>query len=236
MAARKDDLYDEDFYAWTQDQAAALRRLAAERWNGPLDLERLAEEVEDLGSERRDAVLSLLERLCSTCSSSNTRPSDRPRRGWLITMRNARCCPAPPPRPVRCATPSSSSSPTATTPRGTMRPWSWPSTTSVMRPATCRGLPLHARPAPRPRLAPHQPPRPDRRASMSTALPPRPGPRTATAARAPAHTGPSQAGSAPQVAASSAWAAPSTSTNRREPIRRRRDRAATAGRGPRSGP
>ena len=28
MAARKDDLYDEDFYAWTQDQAAALRRLA----------------------------------------------------------------------------------------------------------------------------------------------------------------------------------------------------------------
>jgi hypothetical protein len=90
MAARKDDLYDEDFYAWTQDQAAALRRLAAEHWNGPLDLERLAEEVEDLGSERRDAVLSLLERLMLHLLKLEYSPSDRPRRGWLISIRNAR--------------------------------------------------------------------------------------------------------------------------------------------------
>ncbi len=39
MATRQEDLYAEDFYAWTQDQAAALRRLAKERWNGPLDLD-----------------------------------------------------------------------------------------------------------------------------------------------------------------------------------------------------
>jgi len=90
MAARKDDLYDEDFYAWTQHQAAALRRLAAEHWNGPLDLERLAEEVEDLGSERRDAVLSLLERLLLHLLKLEYSPGDRPRRGWLITVRNAR--------------------------------------------------------------------------------------------------------------------------------------------------
>ncbi len=52
MATRKAELYDEDFYQWSREQAAALRRLSAERWNGPLDLEHLAEEVEDLGDER----------------------------------------------------------------------------------------------------------------------------------------------------------------------------------------
>jgi hypothetical protein len=60
MATRTAELYDEDFYAWSREQAAALRRLSAERWNGPLDLEHLAEEVEDLGDERRNAVRSQL--------------------------------------------------------------------------------------------------------------------------------------------------------------------------------
>src|SRR5918996_323450 len=46
-----------------RDQAAALRRLADERWNGPLDLLHLAEEVEDLGSEQQWAVESQLERI-----------------------------------------------------------------------------------------------------------------------------------------------------------------------------
>ena len=45
MAAKVAELYDEDHYAWTRDQATALRRLAVERWNGPLDLEHLAEEI-----------------------------------------------------------------------------------------------------------------------------------------------------------------------------------------------
>ena len=49
MATRREELYEEDFYAWTQDQAASLRRLEAERWNGPLDLAHLAEEVEVWG-------------------------------------------------------------------------------------------------------------------------------------------------------------------------------------------
>jgi hypothetical protein len=38
MASRTEQLHREDFYAWTRQQAAALRRLADERWNGPLDL------------------------------------------------------------------------------------------------------------------------------------------------------------------------------------------------------
>src|SRR5919204_4576060 len=49
--------YADDFYAWTQAQAAALRAkdLAA------LDLENLAEEIESLGKRDRRAVESLLE-------------------------------------------------------------------------------------------------------------------------------------------------------------------------------
>ena len=63
MAMDAAELYREDFYAWTREQAAALRKLAAERWNGPLDLEHLAEEIEDVGSDRRDVVVSQLRRL-----------------------------------------------------------------------------------------------------------------------------------------------------------------------------
>ncbi len=60
--------YDEyDFYAWTQDQAARMRELAAEGADIPLDLENLAEAVESMG--RKDAyalgaeTIHLLEQL-----------------------------------------------------------------------------------------------------------------------------------------------------------------------------
>ena len=43
MATRQGQLYKDEFFAWTRDQAQALRRLAEERWNGPLELEHLAE-------------------------------------------------------------------------------------------------------------------------------------------------------------------------------------------------
>ena len=66
MATRQKDLYAEDFYVWTQAQAEALRRLAETRWNGPLDLEHLAEEVEDLGRSTRNAVRSQLQRSSRT--------------------------------------------------------------------------------------------------------------------------------------------------------------------------
>lgn len=56
-------LYDEDFYAWTRAQAEELRRLAATRPNLPLDLELVAEEIEDLGKSERDAVFSLTQRI-----------------------------------------------------------------------------------------------------------------------------------------------------------------------------
>ena len=83
-------LYDEDFYLWTRDQAAALRRLAAERWNGPLDLEHLAEEVEDLGKSQRHAVESLLERVLEHLLKLEHSPAADPRRGWLVSVLHAR--------------------------------------------------------------------------------------------------------------------------------------------------
>jgi Domain of unknown function DUF29 len=53
-------LYERDFYAWTQDQAATLRTWPERLRPSALDIEHLAEEIEDLGSAQRNAVQSLI--------------------------------------------------------------------------------------------------------------------------------------------------------------------------------
>jgi len=90
MATRAQRLYKEDFYAWTRDQAAALRRLADQRWNGPLDLLHLAEKVEDLGSEQQWAVESQLERIVEHLLKLEHSPNRDPRRQWMISVVDAR--------------------------------------------------------------------------------------------------------------------------------------------------
>ena len=90
MATSAERLYKDDFYAWTRDQAAALRRLADERWNGPLDLLHLAEEVEDLGSEQQWAVEGQLERIIEHILKLEHSPSVGPRRQWMIKVVDAR--------------------------------------------------------------------------------------------------------------------------------------------------
>lgn len=90
MASTAAELYEHDYYAWTKAQAEALRRLAAERWNGPLDLDRLAEEVEALGSSQRFAVESQIERIIEQLLKLEYSPSAGPRRQWLISVANAR--------------------------------------------------------------------------------------------------------------------------------------------------
>ncbi|WP_431856376.1 DUF29 domain-containing protein [Azospirillum sp.] len=47
--SRSSAAYDEDFYAWTQDQAREIRRAGAERNNAPIDWENVAEEIECMG-------------------------------------------------------------------------------------------------------------------------------------------------------------------------------------------
>ena len=90
MPSRQGQLYKDDFYAWTRDQAQALRRLAEQRWNGPLDLEHLAEEVEDLGSEQQWAVESQLERVIEHLLKLEYSPTAGPRRQWMISVNGAR--------------------------------------------------------------------------------------------------------------------------------------------------
>jgi hypothetical protein len=54
MPTRTAIRYEDDFYSWSQEQAAALRRAAAVRVNlpDPLDFANLAEEIESLGLEQ----------------------------------------------------------------------------------------------------------------------------------------------------------------------------------------
>lgn len=87
------DLYDEDFVAWTREQAEALR--AAGRSGGrsnAVDWDRVAEEIEDVGkSEYRAAtsyVLQILAHLYKLAWSER----DGPKGGWrgeLIQFRAA---------------------------------------------------------------------------------------------------------------------------------------------------
>ena len=55
-------LYDQDIEGWAEVQVAALRRLATVSgpWSNVIDWENVIEEIEDLGSERRRSVESLL--------------------------------------------------------------------------------------------------------------------------------------------------------------------------------
>lgn len=90
MAIKAAELYEEDFYAWTRDQATALRRMAGDGWNGPLDLEHLAEEIEDVGSERRDAIRSHVRRIIEHLLKLEHSRAMEPRGGWRASVVNAR--------------------------------------------------------------------------------------------------------------------------------------------------
>lgn len=74
--------YETDFYAWTQDQAAALRRAAERRVNLDLDFENLAEEVESLGREQRHAIESALRLILLHLLKLEFSPAADPRGGW----------------------------------------------------------------------------------------------------------------------------------------------------------
>jgi hypothetical protein len=88
--ARAERLYEDDFYAWTQLQAKELRRFARNRPNLPLDLRHIAEEIADLGTERRNAVRSWTARVIEHLLLLEHSPAQEPRRGWIdeiVTLR-----------------------------------------------------------------------------------------------------------------------------------------------------
>lgn len=84
------ELYERDFYAWTRQQARELRRLRRLRPNAPLDLAHLAEEIEDLGNEVRNAVMSQIERLVEHLLKLEYSRLAEPRGGWANSVDSAR--------------------------------------------------------------------------------------------------------------------------------------------------
>jgi hypothetical protein len=73
------ELYEDDFYAWTQEQAAALRAL---RGDNRLDAEHLAEEIEDLGRSDLQAVESYVQQIMAHLLKLDYSGFDLPRRHW----------------------------------------------------------------------------------------------------------------------------------------------------------
>lgn len=82
--------YDDDFFAWTQDQARLLREAAAERVNLPLDFAHLALEIEDMGKSDRRSVQSALARVIEHLLKLEFSPAADPRGGWRKSVREHR--------------------------------------------------------------------------------------------------------------------------------------------------
>jgi Domain of unknown function DUF29 len=80
------DLYDEDFYVWTEQQAALLR----ERRFDALDLANLIEEVEGLGDAKKSAVLNNASVIIEHLLKLQHSPAQEPRNVWRASAREHR--------------------------------------------------------------------------------------------------------------------------------------------------
>lgn len=80
--------YETDFFAWTQSQAAALRREAEAGNPAAIDWLHLAEEVEEMGGDRRREVVSRLRVLSVHLLKWKCCPELRARceRPWRLTL------------------------------------------------------------------------------------------------------------------------------------------------------
>jgi hypothetical protein len=79
------DLYDTDFYAWTQQQAALLR----DRKTPALDYDNLAEEIESLGKNQHRELGSRLDVLVMHLLKWRSQPSEHAG-SWRSTIRTQR--------------------------------------------------------------------------------------------------------------------------------------------------
>ncbi|MEQ9668861.1 DUF29 domain-containing protein [Coleofasciculus sp. G2-EDA-02] len=76
------NLYETDFYAWTQEQASLLRQ---QQWS-QLDLGNLIEEIESLGKQQRQELRNRLTVLIGHLLKWEYQPQRRSR-SWLATIR-----------------------------------------------------------------------------------------------------------------------------------------------------
>src|SRR3954463_9574188 len=76
------ELYDRDFYAWTQDQAALLRAWPEALRPNALDIANLAEEIESLGRSERSSARSLIFQIILQLLKLRAHPDQVHRRHW----------------------------------------------------------------------------------------------------------------------------------------------------------
>jgi hypothetical protein len=80
--------YDDDFYAWTQHQAAVLREMPVT--DNRFDREHVAEEIEDLGKSARNVVRSQVRRIIEHLLKLQYSPAQEPSDGWVESILDAR--------------------------------------------------------------------------------------------------------------------------------------------------
>jgi Domain of unknown function DUF29 len=80
------DLYDEDFYVWTEVQGRLLR----ERRFEALDLANLIEEVEALGRSEKSKVLNDASVIIEHLLKLQYSPAEQPRNVWRASVREHR--------------------------------------------------------------------------------------------------------------------------------------------------
>lgn len=85
-------LYERDFYAWTIQQAEAIRAARAARLanSDDLDWDNLAEEIEALGRNNRRELLSRMTTVIEHLLKLEHSPSAEPRAGWVETVARSR--------------------------------------------------------------------------------------------------------------------------------------------------
>src|SRR5271170_1245523 len=83
-------LYDQDFVAWSKQQAEALRTAARIGSNQSLDWENLAEEIEDSGKSARRELQSQIRRIVRHLLKLQHSPAKEPRRRWEESIVDAR--------------------------------------------------------------------------------------------------------------------------------------------------
>ena len=86
MASR----YESDFYGWTQEQAAKLRKLLTERTNLDLDFENIAEEIDSMGRSDRRQLVSRLDEIDNHLMKLAFSLAWEPRQQWRNSVTGQR--------------------------------------------------------------------------------------------------------------------------------------------------
>ncbi|HET6238943.1 MAG TPA: DUF29 domain-containing protein [Acetobacteraceae bacterium] len=85
------DLHETDVLAWSENQAALLRRLATgERVNNQIDWTNVVEEIQSVGRSELAALASHVRVILERLAKLQVSPATAPRAGWRESIRHAR--------------------------------------------------------------------------------------------------------------------------------------------------